>query len=78
MLLQSFLLATALTLGTMAQNTSVVGVYLATQDQSLKTIALMGSVISAAPDATTYSVAPLPDGNCSWVRVTGPNLIVLI
>lgn len=74
MFLQSFLLATtAPMLGTMAQSTSVVDLFLATGDNIWTgrhgNLTLLGSVISAATDATTYSINSLSDGTCSWVRV---------
>lgn len=73
MLLQSFLLdTTALVLGTMAQSTSVMDLFLGTEDNYYNNLTFLGSVISARAHVTTYSVTLLSDGKCSWVRVLGP------
>jgi hypothetical protein len=74
MVTKSFLLATALAVGTMAQTTSVMNLFLDTAEGS--NITLLGSVISAAPDATTYSVTSLLDESCTDVRRTRPVMTV--
>lgn len=68
-----FLLAAALTLGTMAQTTSVMELFLDTDESRNAT--LVGSVISAAPEATTYLVRGLADSNCTD-KVRGSELAV--
>lgn len=66
MVTNSFLLAPALMVGTMAQTTSVLNLVLDTAESGNTTF--QGSVISAAPDATTYFVTRLPDAECTEVR----------
>lgn len=60
---ESFLLAAASTLRTMAQTTSVMELFLDT-DESPNAI-FVGSVISAAPEATTYLVRGVRDAGCT-------------
>lgn len=68
MVTNSFLLASALMVGTMAQITSVMNLVLDTAESGNTTF--HGSVISAAPDATTYFVTRMPDAECTGVRGT--------
>ncbi|KAG8162862.1 hypothetical protein KVR01_007340 [Diaporthe batatas] len=60
---KALFLASALAAGTIAQTTSVVGVFLNTYE--VGNITLQGSVISAAPDATTYSITRVDDATCT-------------
>lgn len=71
---KSFFLAAALTLGTMAQSTSVMELFLDTEEPRNATF--VGSVVSAAPEATTYLVRRLADPNCTE-EVIGSVLEVL-
>lgn len=58
------LLATALIPGTMAQATSVMDLFLNSDTEQGDNSIYHGSVISAAPGATTYSIARVPE-NCT-------------
>lgn len=72
-----FLLALALPVGVMAQTTSVMDLLLDTAESG--NVTFYGSVISVAPDATTYSVTRLPGGaDCSDVRGTRSVVMVRI
>lgn len=62
MVTNSFLLASALMGVTIAQTTSVMSLVLDTAETG--SAVFQGSVISAAPDATTYFVRRLSDPEC--------------
>ncbi|KAG8162637.1 hypothetical protein KVR01_007115 [Diaporthe batatas] len=61
--LKSFWLAAGLTLGTMAQTTSVMELFLDSNED--RGVIFAGSVVSAAPEATTYLVRPVRDADCT-------------
>lgn len=65
---KSVFLASALAAGTIAQTTTVMNLFLYSME--LGNITLHGSVISAAPDATTYSITSVGDADCTQVRRT--------
>lgn len=73
--LKSLFLASALAAGTIAQTTTVMDLFLNTLE--LGNITLHASVISAAPDATTYSITSVGDADCTQVRMTLAMLDVL-
>lgn len=62
MVTNSFLLASTLMVGTMAQTTSVMS--LVDDIAETGSAVLQGSVISAAPDATTYFVTRMANPEC--------------
>lgn len=66
MMSKSLLLGSTLAVGTMAQTTSVMDLFL----YAAEGVNIQGSVISAAPDATTYFLNCAAGSNSDYVSMT--------